>query len=37
MTTEKDTHLATVRSIQAELAQVLDGMDYCLDWGQMRC
>jgi hypothetical protein len=29
---QKEAHLATIRSIQAELLQLLDGMDYCLDW-----
>ena len=32
MSVGKDNHLETVRSIQAELLQLLDGMDYCLDW-----
>jgi len=32
LTTQKEAHLATISSIQAELLQLLDGMDYCLDW-----
>ena len=32
MTTQKEAHLATIRSIRAEMLQLLDGMDYCLDW-----
>jgi hypothetical protein len=32
MASQKEAHLATIRSIQAELVQFLDGMDYCLDW-----
>jgi len=32
LTSRKDAHLATVRSIRDDLAQILDGMDYCLDW-----
>lgn len=32
MTSQKETHLEDVRSIQVELAQLLEGMDYCLDW-----
>jgi hypothetical protein len=32
MTSQKEAHLATVHSIQDELLQLLDGMDYCLDW-----
>lgn len=32
MASKKEAHLATVRSIQGELLQLLDGMDYCLDW-----
>lgn len=32
MTSQKQAHLATIHSIQAELLQLLDGMDYCLDW-----
>lgn len=32
MTSQKEIHLENIRSIQVELTQVLDGMDYCLDW-----
>jgi hypothetical protein len=32
MASQKEAHLATIRSIHAELLQLLDGMDYCLDW-----
>ena len=32
MSTNKDTHLQTVRVIQSELLDLLNGMDYCLDW-----
>lgn len=32
MTSQKETHLASIRRIRDELAQILDGMDYCLDW-----
>jgi hypothetical protein len=32
LTSQKESHLATISSIQAELLQLLDGMDYCLDW-----
>jgi hypothetical protein len=32
LTSQKAAHLATVRRIQEELFQVLEGMDYCLDW-----
>lgn len=32
MTTQRETHLADIRSIRAEILAVLDGMDYCLDW-----
>lgn len=32
MPSQKESHLAAVRAIQAELLQLLDGMDYCLDW-----
>ena len=28
----RDDNLTTVRRIRAELAGLLDGMDYCLDW-----
>ena len=29
---QRDVHLENIRGIQAELLQILDGMDYCLDW-----
>ena len=32
MTSQKDTHLENVQGIQSELLELLDGMDYCLDW-----
>ena len=32
MASQKEAHLATISGIQAELLQLLDGMDYCLDW-----
>jgi hypothetical protein len=32
VTSQKEAHLATISSIQVELLQLLDGMDYCLDW-----
>ena len=32
MGTNKDANLQTVRTIRAELLELLDGMDYCLDW-----
>lgn len=32
MTNSKTTHLANIRGIGDDLLQVLDGMDYCLDW-----
>lgn len=32
MSSGKETHLETVRAINAEILQLLDGMDYCLDW-----
>jgi hypothetical protein len=32
LTTRIDEHLGNFRSIEAELLQLLDGMDYCLDW-----
>ena len=32
MGTNKDTNLQTVRTIRAELLELLSGMDYCLDW-----
>ena len=32
MTGRKDEHLENVHGIQGELLELLDGMDYCLDW-----
>ncbi len=32
MTTPKEQRLGIIKNIRAELFQVLDGMDYCLDW-----
>jgi len=32
LTTLKDRHLGTARAIRKELADLLEGMDYCLDW-----
>ena len=32
MRTNKDTNLQTVRTIREELLELLNGMDYCLDW-----
>ncbi|MSQ07109.1 MAG: hypothetical protein EXR54_02270 [Dehalococcoidia bacterium] len=32
MTSQKETHLTSVRRIRDELSQTLEGMDYCLDW-----
>ena len=32
MTSQKTTHIANIRGIGEELLQLLDGMDYCLDW-----
>ena len=32
MASQKYAHLEAIRGVQAELTQVLDGMDYCLDW-----
>ena len=32
MTTQRESHLADIRSIRAEILAMLDGMDYCLDW-----
>ena len=32
MTSQKETHLNTIRSIRDELFRLIDGMDYCLDW-----
>ena len=32
MTTLKDRHLGTVGAIRKEIGDLLEGMDYCLDW-----
>ena len=32
MASQKETHLNNIRSIRDELFQLIDGMDYCLDW-----
>jgi DinB superfamily len=32
LTGPKAIHLENIRSVRAELLQVLEGMDYCLDW-----
>ena len=32
MTGLRDRHLETARAINTELSELLDGMDYCLDW-----
>ena len=32
MINHKDGHLRNVHSVQGELLELLDGMDYCLDW-----
>ena len=32
MSTNSDANLQTVRDIRAELLDLLNGMDYCLDW-----
>ena len=32
MDSGKNQHLENVRGIQGELLELLDGMDYCLDW-----
>ena len=32
MTSHRDSLLETVRSVQGRLLELLDGMDYCLDW-----
>ena len=32
MTSQKSIYLEDIRSIKTELLQLLDGMDYCLDW-----
>ncbi len=34
MTSAKETHLESARSIKSELLATLDGMAYCLDWKQ---
>lgn len=34
MTTGKQAHLESARSIKSELLAALDGMGYCLDWKQ---
>ena len=32
MTTQKTLHLENARAIHTELLQLIEGMDYCLDW-----
>ena len=32
MTSDRDALLETVQSVQRRLLELLDGMDYCLDW-----
>ena len=32
LTTRIDEHLENCRKIEAQILQLLDGMDYCLDW-----
>jgi hypothetical protein len=32
MTSQRDRHLGTLRSIRQQVLDVLEGMDYCLDW-----
>ena len=32
MTSQKPIYLEDIRSIKTELLELLDGMDYCLDW-----
>ena len=32
MTNQKSIYLEDIRSIKTDLLQLLDGMDYCLDW-----
>ena len=32
MTNQKAQHLENINDIRAELFQILEGMDYCLDW-----
>jgi len=34
LTSHKETHLESARSIKSELLATLDGMGYCLDWKQ---
>ena len=34
MTSSKQAHLESARSIKSELLAALEGMDYCLDWKQ---
>ncbi len=32
MTSGKDAYIAKTRDLESELLDILDGMDYCLDW-----
>jgi len=32
LTSRRDGHLGEIRAIRAQLLDLLDGMDYCLDW-----
>ena len=32
MTTQRDSHLQTIRDIRAQALAAMEGMDYCLDW-----
>ncbi len=32
MTSQKEQHLENINDIRSELFQILEGMDYCLDW-----
>lgn len=32
MTSQKEQHLENISDIRSELFQILEGMDYCLDW-----
>ena len=32
MTTQRDSFLAEIKIVRGRLAELLDGMDYCLDW-----
>ena len=32
MTTQRDSLMESVRAVQTQLLQLLEGMDYCLDW-----